>query len=160
MRVHVGSDHAGFDVKNVVAEALQGDGHEVVDHGAFTFDEDDDYPVYCLRAAEAVAHDDASLGVVLGGSGNGEQIAANKVHGVRAALAWSADTARLSRQHNDARVVAVGARAHPVDEVVGFVRVFLTTAFSGDERHARRIEMLSHYEQTGELPLLSGDPSA
>ncbi|HEU0214531.1 MAG TPA: ribose-5-phosphate isomerase [Jiangellaceae bacterium] len=160
MRVHLGSDHAGFDVKNVVAEALRGDGHEVVDHGAFTFDEDDDYPVYCLRAAEAVAHDDASLGVVLGGSGNGEQIAANKVHGIRAALAWSADTARLSRQHNDARVVAVGARAHPVDEVVGFVRVFLTTAFSGDERHARRIVMLSHYEQTGELPLLSGDASA
>ncbi|HEX6578877.1 MAG TPA: ribose-5-phosphate isomerase [Jiangellaceae bacterium] len=160
MRVHLGSDHAGFDVKNVVAEALRGDGHEVVDHGAFILDEDDDYPVYCLRAAEAVAHDDASLGVVLGGSGNGEQIAANKVRGVRAALAWSEDTARLSRQHNDARVVAVGARAHPVDEVVGFVRVFLAAAFSGDERHARRIEMLSHYEQTAELPFLSGDPSA
>jgi ribose 5-phosphate isomerase B len=160
MRVHLGSDHAGFDVKNAVAEALRGDGHEVVDHGAFAYDDADDYPVYCLRAAEAVARDQASLGVVLGGSGNGEQMAANKVRGVRAALAWSDDTARLSREHNDARVVAVGARAHPVDRVVAFVRVFLATEFSGDERHARRIRMLSRYEQTGELPPLSGDPSA
>jgi ribose 5-phosphate isomerase B len=160
MRVHLGSDHAGFDVKNAVAEALRGDGHEVVDHGAFAYDDADDYPVYCLRAAEAVARDQASLGVVLGGSGNGEQMAANRVRGVRAALAWSDDTARLSREHNDARVVAVGARAHPVDEVVAFVRVFLATEFSGDERHARRIRMLSRYEQTGELPPLLGDPSA
>jgi ribose 5-phosphate isomerase B len=160
MRVHLGSDHAGFEVKNAVTEALRGDGHEVVDHGAFTYDEADDYPVYCLRAAEAVARDQTSLGVVLGGSGNGEQIAANKVRGVRAALAWSPDTARLSREHNDAQVLALGAREHPVDEVVEFVRVFLATAFSGDERHARRIRMLTRYEQTGELPLLSGDPSS
>ncbi|MGH8823840.1 MAG: ribose-5-phosphate isomerase [Jiangellaceae bacterium] len=160
MRVHLGSDHAGFEVKNAVAEALRGDGHEVVDHGAFVYDDADDYPVYCLRAAEAVARDETSLGVVLGGSGNGEQIAANKVRGIRAALAWSNDTARLSRGHNDARVLAIGGRVHPADEVIGFVRIFLETPFSGDERHARRIRMLSRYEQAGELPPLAGDPSA
>lgn len=160
MRVHLGSDHAGFEVKNQVAEALRADGHEVVDHGAFVYDDADDYPVYCLRAAEAVAHDDTSLGVVLGGSGNGEQMAANKVRGIRAALVWSADTARLSREHNDARVMAVGGRVHSIDEVVGFVRIFLATPFSGDERHERRIRMLNRYEQVGELPPLSGGPSA
>ncbi len=98
MRIHVGSDHAGFEVKNQLAERLRGSGHEVVDHGPFSYDEDDDYPVFCLRAAEAVAHDDESLGVVLGGSGNGEQISANKVRGIRAALAWTDDTARLARR--------------------------------------------------------------
>jgi ribose 5-phosphate isomerase B len=156
MRVHVGSDHAGFEVKNQLAEHLRESGHEVVDHGPFHFDEDDDYPMFCLRAAEAVAHDDESRGVVLGGSGNGEQISANKVPGVRAALAWTDDTARLAREHNDARVISVGVRMHPVEDVNRFVEIFLETAFSGDDRHARRIAMLTRYEQTGELPPLAG----
>lgn len=156
MRIHLGSDHAGFEVKNQVAEQLRGTGHEVVDHGPFCFDEGDDYPVFCLRAAEAVAHDDGSFGVVLGGSGNGEQISANKVRGIRAALAWTDDTARLARQHNDARVISVGVRMHPVDDIVRFVKIFVATPFSGDDRHARRIGMLTRYEQTGELPPLAG----
>jgi ribose 5-phosphate isomerase B len=166
MRVHLGSDHAGFEVKNRLAEALRDSGREVVDHGPFSYDEEDDYPVYCLRAAEAVAGDDESLGVVVGGSGNGEQMAANKVRGVRAALAWNDETARLGREHNDARVVAIGARMHPYDDVERVVELFLTTPFSGVERHARRVGMLNRYEQTGDLPPLpehrsrSGRPSA
>lgn len=157
MRVHLGSDHAGFEVKNRLAEVLRGHGHEVVDHGAFTYHESDDYPVFCLRAAEAVSRDDGSLGLVIGGSGNGEQMAANKVRGVRAALAWNDETARLAREHNDARVLAVGARMHAFDDVAHFVETFLMTPFSGAERHARRIGMLSRYEETGQLPPL---PSA
>ncbi|MBD0292106.1 MAG: ribose-5-phosphate isomerase [Jiangellaceae bacterium] len=158
MRIHIGSDHAGFEIKNVLAETLRSGGYEVVDHGPFYYDEEDDYPVFCLRAAEAVARDDESLGVVLGGSGNGEQISANKVRGVRAALAWTEETARLARRHNDARVISIGVRMHPVDDVVRFVEAFIQTPFSGDRRHARRIAMLSRYEETGELPALSVDP--
>lgn len=158
MRVHIGSDHAGFEVKNHVVETLRATGHEVVDHGPFVYDASDDYPPFCLRTAQAVVADSEnrseSLGVVLGGSGNGEQIAANKVDGVRAALAWSEETARLAREHNDAQVLAVGARMHSLDEVVAFVELFLATPFSGDERHARRIEMLNRYEASGELPPL------
>lgn len=156
MRVHLGCDHAAFEAKIRLAEVLRAAGHEVVDHGAFEYDETDDYPVYCLRAAKAVARDLDSIGVVLGGSGNGEQMSANKVRGVRAALAWSEDTARLARQHNNARVIAIGARMHPVDDVVRFVETFLATPFSAGERHARRVEMVTRYEETGELPPLSG----
>jgi ribose 5-phosphate isomerase B len=130
-----------------------------VDHGPFVFDAADDYPVFCLRAAAGVVADPGSLGVVIGGSGNGEQIAANKVVGVRAALAWSEETATLGRQHNDANVVAVGARMHTLDEATRLVERFLTTPFSGDERHARRIAMLEHYERSGELPELPAPPS-
>ncbi|HEY9378853.1 MAG TPA: ribose-5-phosphate isomerase [Jiangellaceae bacterium] len=158
MRMHLGSDHAGFEVKNRLADELRRSGHEVVDHGPFQYDEDDDYPAFCLRAAEAVARDDESLGVVLGGSGNGEQMSANKVRGVRAALAWTDETARLARQHNDARVISVGVRMHPVEDIVRFVEVFVSTPFSGDERHARRIAMLNRYEESGELPPLAGRP--
>lgn len=154
MRVHVGSDHAGYEVKNHLVEVLREAGHEVVDHGPFVYDELDDYPPFCLRAAEGVAAESASLGVVLGGSGNGEQMAANKVAGVRAALAWSDDTARLARRHNNANVVSVGGRMHPLDDVVRFVNIFLATPYSGEPRHARRIDMLTSYEETGELPPL------
>ena len=154
MRVHLGSDHAGYEVKNQLAEVLRRDGHEVVDHGPFSYDADDDYPVFCLRAAETVARDSDSLGVVIGGSGNGEQIAANKVRGVRAALAWSDETARLSREHNDAQVLSIGARMHTFDEVARIVAIFLATPFSGDERHARRIAMVNRYEEAGALPPL------
>ncbi|MDQ1290040.1 MAG: ribose 5-phosphate isomerase [Actinomycetota bacterium] len=155
MRVHLGSDHAGFEFKEHLVGVLKDAGHDVVDHGPATFDPQDDYPPFCLRAAHAVVDDGgSSLGVVIGGSGNGEQIAANKVRGVRAALAWNLDTARLGRQHNDANVIAIGARQHPVDEAVAFVEAFLAEPFSGDARHARRIAMLADYETTGELPPL------
>jgi ribose 5-phosphate isomerase B len=154
MRVHIGSDHAGFELKNHLAQHLTAAGHDVVDHGPAVYDAADDYPPYCLRTAEAVVVDHGSLGIVIGGSGNGEQIAANKVKGVRAALAWSTETAKLSRQHNDANVISIGARMHPVEDAVGFVELFLATPYSGEERHTRRIKMLESYEATGELPPL------
>ncbi len=154
MRVHLGADHAAFEAKNHLAESLRSVGHEVVDHGPFHYDANDDYPPFCLRAAESVVRDQGSFGVVLGGSGNGEQIAANKVTGIRAALAWNVDTARLARQHNDANVLSIGARQHELTDVVAFVEAFLATPYSGDERHTRRINMISRYEETGELPPL------
>jgi ribose 5-phosphate isomerase B len=154
MRVHLGSDHAGLESKDHLVSWLHDQGHEPVDHGPFQFDPLDDYPIFCLRAAEAVAADDGSLGVVIGGSGNGEQIAANKVRGVRAALAWSDDTASLARQHNDANVISIGGRMHSLAEMTRFIAIFLTTDFSGEGRHARRIAMLADYEATGDLPPL------
>ena len=158
MRVHLGSDHAGLDLKAHLTAWLTEHGYEPVDHGPFVFDALDDYPVFCLRAAEAVARERAegqdSLGVVIGGSGNGEQMAANKVVGIRCALAWSEETAALGREHNDAQVVAVGGRMHSLEDMTRFVEVFLTTPFSGDERHVRRIGQMGSYEQTRELPPL------
>ena len=156
MRVHLGSDHAGFELKEYLRQHLAEGGHEVVDHGPPDYDAQDDYPPYCLRAGEAVVADPGSLCIVIGGSGNGEQIAANKVSGVRAALAWSIETARLARQHNDANVLAIGGRMHALDEASGFVDAFLAEPFSGDERHARRIQMLADYEDSGVLPPLPG----
>ena len=158
MRVHLGCDHAGLDLKAHLVAWLTDHGYEPVDHGPFTYDALDDYPVFCLRAAEAVAQERAegldSLGVVIGGSGNGEQMAANKVVGVRATLAWSSETASLAREHNDANVISIGGRMHSVDEMTGFVEIFLATSFSGEERHVRRIGQLSSYEATHELPPL------
>ena len=159
MRVHLGSDHAGFELKEHLAEALRAQDYEVVDHGPVEYDPVDDYPPFVLRAAQAVVNDPGSLGVVIGGSGNGEQIAANKVRGVRAALAWNDDTAGLAREHNDANVLSVGARMHTLDEATRLVERFLTTGFSGDVRHARRIEMITHYEETSELPGLPDQPT-
>ena len=161
MRVHLGSDHAGWELRTRLVEWLVANGHDPVDHGPGRPVPDDDYPTYCLRAAAGVAADaDAgieALGVVIGGSGNGEQMSANKVRGIRAALAWSEETARLAREHNDAQVLAIGARMHSSAEAVGFVAAFLATPFSGDPRHARRIAMLTTYEATGELPALPAD---
>ncbi|MFD7158940.1 ribose-5-phosphate isomerase [Kribbella sp. NPDC059898] len=154
MRVHIGCDHAGFELKNHLVQHLTAAGHDVVDHGPAAYDAVDDYPPYCLRTGQAVVADPGSLGIVIGGSGNGEQIAANKVKGVRAILAWSTDTARLGREHNNANVISVGARMHSEEEAAGFVDTFLATDYSGEERHTRRIEMLDGYESTGELPPL------
>jgi ribose 5-phosphate isomerase B len=152
MRVYLGSDHAGYELKEHLAAHLPTIGYEVVDVGPHAYDPDDDYPAYCLATGARVVEDRGSLGVVVGGSGNGEQIAANKVDGVRAALAWNTDTARLAREHNDANVVAIGARQHPRDEATRLVEAFLATAFSGSPRHARRIAQLAEYEKTRSLP--------
>ncbi|MCW2615890.1 MAG: ribose-5-phosphate isomerase [Frankiales bacterium] len=154
MRVHLGSDHAGFELKQAVSRRLVELGHEPVDHGPEQYDAVDDYPPYVLRAAEGVAGDPGSLGVVIGGSGNGEAIAANKVDGVRCALAWSVETAELGRQHNDANVVSLGARMHAEATALRLLEAFLSTPYSGDERHTRRIAMLTDYERSGELPPL------
>jgi ribose 5-phosphate isomerase B len=154
MRVHLGSDHAGFELKERLVERLTELGHESIDHGPKEYDAVDDYPPYVLRAATGVAEDPGSLGIVIGGSGNGEAIAANKVKGIRCALAHSEDTAKLGREHNDANVVSIGARMHDEATAVRLVELFLATPYSNEERHNRRIAMLSAYEDTGTLPPL------
>jgi ribose 5-phosphate isomerase B len=156
MRVYLGSDHAGYELKDHLLVWLEEQGHEPVDCGPGEYHPDDDYPVYVLRAAERVAADRDSFGIVLGGSGNGEAIAANKVRGIRAAVVWSEELASLAREHNDANVISIGARMHTAEEATGFVAVFLGTEFSGAERHARRLAMIQRYEETGELPPLPG----
>ena len=157
MRIHLGCDHAGFELKEHLRRHLAAAGHDVVDHGAAVYDPDDDYPAFCIAAAQGVAADADSLGIVIGGSGNGEQIAANKVVGVRAALAWSEETARLAREHNDANVMGLGARMHDSDAAVRIVGAFLATPFSGEERHIRRIQQLSAYEVG--RPVTGGAPA-
>ena len=146
MRVHLGCDHAGFELKEALRARLVELGHEPVDHGPAEYVATDDYPPFCFAAAEAVVAEPGSLGVVIGGSGNGEQMAANKVPGARCALAWSTETAELARQHNDANLVSVGARMHDTETALGIVATFLATPFSEDPRHVRRIEMLTGYE--------------
>jgi ribose 5-phosphate isomerase B len=149
MKVHIAADHAGFELKTHLIDWLAQQGHEPVDHGAFEYDALDDYPPFCVHAAEAVVADPGSLGIVIGGSGNGEQISANKVKGARAALAWSTETASLARQHNNAQIVSIGARMHTPEEAVEIVSAFLETPWSDEARHQRRIDMLLTYEQSG-----------
>ncbi|HEU5269308.1 MAG TPA: ribose-5-phosphate isomerase [Jatrophihabitans sp.] len=149
MRVYLGSDHAGFELKGALLSRLSAAGHQVTDCGPAEYQPGDDYPPYCIATAQRVVADPGSLGVVIGGSGNGEQIAANKVPGVRAALAYNTETATLARQHNDANVLGIGARMHPTDEAIAIVETFLGTPFSGDPRHVRRIGMLTSFEQSG-----------
>ncbi len=151
MRVYLGSDHAGFELKARLVEHLTGLGHEPVDCGALTFDGQDDYPPPCITAAARTVAEPGTLGIVIGGSGNGEQIAANKVTGVRAALVWSDETAQLAREHNDANIISIGARNHPEADALRFVEIFLNTPFSQGERHVRRIAMLTEYESTGAI---------
>ncbi|WP_153395455.1 ribose-5-phosphate isomerase [Ornithinicoccus halotolerans] len=152
MRIHIGGDHAAYELQESLVAWLAEQGHEVVNHGPRHYDAVDDYPVFVLRAAEAVAADPDSLGLVLGGSGNGEQIAANKVAGVRAALCWAPELATLAREHNDARVLSLPGRFTTEEEARAIVTAFLQTSFSGEERHQRRIDMVRGYEQDGTLP--------
>ncbi|SJM51066.1 ribose-5-phosphate isomerase [Gulosibacter sp. 10] len=155
MRIHIATDHAGLEFSQQLQEHLRGKGHEVVDHGPQSYDPVDDYPSFCINAAQAVANDWSggvhSLGVVFGGSGNGEQIAANKVTGIRAALVWNESTARLAREHNNANVISIGARQHEVDEAIRFIDLFIAEPFPGDERHLRRISQLAEYERSGAI---------
>jgi ribose 5-phosphate isomerase B len=159
MRIHVATDHAGLEFSQDLQEHLREAGHEVIDHGPRVFDPLDDYPSFCINAALGVVADQAAgleaLGIVFGGSGNGEQMAANKVLGARAALVWNESTALLARQHNDANLISIGARQHTVEEAKHFIGVFIAEPFSGDERHARRIAQLAEYEATG---LIAGHP--
>jgi ribose 5-phosphate isomerase B len=155
MRIHLGTDHAGLEFTKTLATHLTEAGHEVVDHGPTAYEPLDDYPSFCINAAHAVVQDQRAgveaLGVVFGGSGNGEQIAANKVEGIRAALVWNESTAVLARQHNDANVISIGARQHTEAEAIRFVDLFIAEPFSGEERHARRIAQLAEYETTGRI---------
>ena len=155
MRIHIATDHAGLEFSQDLQQHLGAQGHEVIDHGPQSYDPLDDYPSFCINAARAVVVDQVAgieaLGIVFGGSGNGEQIAANKVAGARAALVWSTSTAQLAREHNDANVIAIGARQHSVDEAKSFIDTFIATAFSNEERHVRRIAQLAEYEATGTI---------
>jgi ribose 5-phosphate isomerase B len=163
MRIHIATDHAGLEFSKDLQQHLRDAGHEVVDHGPTTYDPLDDYPSFCINAALAVVRDQAAgvetLGIVFGGSGNGEQIAANKVRGARAALVWNVSTAQLARQHNDANLISIGARQHTVDEAVLFIDTFIATPFSGEERHARRIAQLAEFEKTGAIAGHPVDPA-
>lgn len=150
MRVHFGSDHAGHELRLELMTMVRNSGGEAVDHGPADYDPDDDYPGFCIAAAQAVVDDPGSFGVVIGGSGNGEAIAANKVDGVRAALAWTEEAAELARQHNDANVLSLSARLYPADLAAAILTRFLETPFSGDERHVRRIGQLTEYENSRE----------
>ncbi|HEU0206455.1 MAG TPA: ribose-5-phosphate isomerase [Pseudolysinimonas sp.] len=155
MRVHIGTDHAGLDFSQHLQQHLRDSGHEVVDHGPKALDPLDDYPSFCINTALAVVRDQTAgiqaLGIVFGGSGNGEQIAANKVTGARAALVWNHDTALLARQHNDANLIAIGARQHSLKVAIELIDAFLAEPFSGEERHARRIAQLAEFENTGKI---------
>lgn len=155
MRIHIATDHAGMELSAFLVAELSAIGHELIDHGPTVYDALDDYPGFCIAAAQAVVADQAAgveaLGIVLGGSGNGEQIAANKVKGIRAALIWNEETARLARDHNDANVCALGARQHSQAEVLELVKIFVGSEFSNDERHVRRIGKIATYENTGEI---------
>lgn len=155
MRVHIATDHAGLELSDHLVKHLTAKGHEMVNHGPKSYDPEDDYPAFCINAAKAVVEDQRAgvdaLGIVLGGSGNGEQIAANKVEGIRAALAWNLDTAKLAREHNNANVIAVGGRQHTVEEAAELIEAFLAEPFSEAERHVRRIGKIATYETTGEV---------
>ncbi len=133
MRIHIATDHAGLEFSTHLQQHLS----------------------FCINAAKAVVRDQQAgveaLGVVFGGSGNGEQIAANKVLGVRAALVWNESTAQLARQHNDANVISIGARQHTVEEATRFIDVFIAEPFSLEERHVRRIAQLAEFEATGDI---------
>ncbi|CAN5553284.1 ribose-5-phosphate isomerase [soil metagenome] len=158
MRVYLGSDHAGYEYKEKIIEHLKETGHEPIDCGAYVYDAADDYPAFCIAAALKTRDDPDSLGIVLGGSGNGEQIAANKVPGIRCALGWSVETASLAREHNNARVIGIGGRMHAWPEVLAIVDAFLTTPWSGAERHQRRIDILAQYEKDHLAPPVPGAP--
>ena len=159
MRVHVAADHAGYELKTHLLTGLADHGYEPVDLGAFAYDALDDYPPFCVAAAEAVAAEPGSLGIVIGGSGNGEQIAANKVPGVRCALAWSVETATLARQHNNAQVMGIGGRMHTVEQALEIIDAFLSAEWSKAERHQRRIDILAEYEKTHIAPPVPGAPA-
>ena len=151
MRLHIGSDHAGLELKNALIAHLVNQGHDVTDHGPYQYAALDDYPDFCIPAAQAVAKDPTSLGIVIGGSGNGEQIAANKVKGIRAVLAWSIETAKLGKEHNNANVVSIGGRMHSLEECQAIIDAFVVTPFSNDDRHIRRINKIANFEETGEI---------
>lgn len=144
MKISIGSDHAGFEYKQRIIEHLRAAGHEVTDHGTNSPDSTD-YPLFIIPAAEAVARGEAERGIVLGGSGNGEAIAANKVKGIRCALCWNDETAELSRRHNNANVLSIGQRMISLEIALRLVDIWLATPFEGG-RHERRITELAQYE--------------
>jgi len=151
MRIALASDHAGFRYKTAIAKRLTELGHDVKDFGTDS-EAPVDYPDFIRPAAEAVAAGKCERGIVLGGSGNGEQIAANKVPGARCALGWSPETASLARRHNNALLIGIGGRMHTVAEALAIVDAFVLTPWSDEPRHQRRVDIIADYEQTGVAP--------
>lgn len=149
MKISIGSDHAGFAYKQRIAQHLRDQGHEVLDCGTHSA-ESTDYPLWIIPTAEAVAKGEAEFGIVVGGSGNGEAIAANKVKGIRCGLAWCNQTAEFTRLHNDANVLSIGQRMTSIEIALDCVDIFLRTKYEGG-RHQGRIDEMSRYETTGEL---------
>ena len=143
MKIHIATDHAGLDLKNIIRDYLISKGHEVTDHGAHEYDALDDYPDYIFPCAKAVASDLESRGIILGGSGQGEAMAANRVKGVRAAVFYNGpvDIVKLSREHNNANVLSLGARFMTEDQIYGVIEMWLDEPFEGG-RHQRRIDKL------------------
>ena len=158
MRIYLGADHGGYELKQAIVEHLTKSGHEPIDCGAHTYDAEDDYPAFCIAAAVNTVADPGSLGIVLGGSGNGEQIAANKVPGARCALGWSPETASLARQHNNALLIGIGGRMHTLEEALAIVDAFVSTPWSDEPRHQRRVDIMADYERTGVAPPVPDPP--
>jgi ribose 5-phosphate isomerase B len=149
IKIHIASDHAGYEMKNFLKFSLIDMGYDVIDHGPKEYDAQDDYPDYIIPCAEAVAKDHASMGVILGGSGQGEQIAANKVDDVRAIEYYgkNLDTVIFGREHNNANIISLGARFMTNEEALEAVNTFISTDFSNEERHARRLEKVRKYDE-------------
>ena len=141
MKIFIGSDHAGFELKKNLIEYLSDLGHEMRDMGAKKFDAEDDYPDFIIPVAKEISHNPSFRGIIIGGSGQGEAMCANKIYGVRAAVYYggNSDIVKLSREHNDANILSLGARFVGPDVARAAVRLWLDTPFSGDERHKRRI---------------------
>lgn len=144
MKVYIGSDHAGYELKEKLKVYVSSLGHDIEDMGAFELEKDDDYPDFIKPVAHAVAENPDSMGIVLGGSGEGEEMAANKVEGVRATEYYGGnlEIVKVSREHNDANVLSLGARFVTEDEALQATKLFLETPFSNEERHIRRIEKI------------------
>ena len=159
MRVYLGSDHGGYELKQAIVEHLSAGRARADRLRRVSYDAEDDYPAFCIAAAMKTVADPGSLGIVLGGSGNGEQIAANKVPGARCALAWSPETASLARQHNNALLIGIGGRMHTVEEALAIVDAFVSTPWSEAPRHQRRVDIMAEYERTGIAPPVPGAPN-
>ena len=147
MKVFLGTDHAGFDLKESVRAFLQSGGYDVVDCGALSYDKNDDYPDFCAEAAKGVSENTGSMGIVFGKSGAGECIVANKVNGIRCFLGISEENVRLAREHNDANVLSLGSAFVSDEKANELAKLFLKTPFSNEERHRRRIEKIRKVEE-------------
>ncbi len=146
MKIYLGTDHAGFELKEKVKAFLEKEGYEVVDSGAYKYDKEDDYPMFIAKAALAVSQDSSSKGIVFGKSGAGECIVANKIKGVRAFLGINRENVKLARKHNDANILSLGSAFITNEGACELVKLFLETTFSGEERHKRRIRMIGEIE--------------
>jgi len=150
MKIYIGTDHAGFEMKEELKDFLAKMGCKVEDKGAYEFDETDDYPDFIWPVVKAVAEDIANgldtRGIVIGGSGQGEAIVANKVRGIRAAVVYDEYSAKMSREHNDANIISLGNRTLTIDKAKALVKIWLETPFSNEERHKRRIEKIKKLE--------------